>query len=99
MVVDSPTSDPSKYNAHVPLVSGPSVAGVNARMSSSARPVRVETAGLPVVEINKRPSVSSANESIFSAVALSSTSLPSKYMLKVPAVLLPSEVASNFTIS
>jgi len=94
----SPTSEPSKYIAQVPLVAVPSVVGVNAKTSSSA-PVTPATDELPVVESNTRPSGSKLTESIFSAVISRPTSIPFKYMPNVPAVTLPSEVASNLAIS
>lgn len=76
----------------------PSDVGVKANTSSSA-PVTPVTDGLPVVEIRIRPSESSETASRFSAVVVSATSLPSKYMLKVPAVVAPKEVASKRTMS
>src|ERR1051325_7992953 len=99
LVSDNPTSEPSKYIDHVPLVTSPSEVGVNASTSSSLPVVKPGTEGLPVVEINKRPSGSKESESIFSEVVSKPTSLPSKYRLKVPAVLLPSEVGSKRRIS
>lgn len=92
-------SDPSKYHAQVPLVVVPRVAGVKARMSSSASPLRPGTVGLPVVEINILPSSRMSSASMFSLVASNPTSIPLKYRLKVPAVLTPREVASKRTIS
>ena len=80
-------------------MSGPSVVGVKANMSSSLPPVTPVTAGLPVVEINMRPSESTVRESIFSAATFSSTSMPLRYMKNVPAVSMPSEVASNRRMS
>ena len=95
LVSANPTSDPSKYINHVPLVSAPNVVEVNASMSSSRPPVTPETVGLPVVEISIRPSTSRVTESMFSAATSSPTSMPLRYMLNVPAVTGPSEVASN----
>src|ERR1044071_554635 len=100
LVSDRPTSEPSKYIAHVPLVVLPRAVGVNASTSSSLAELTPVTTGLPVVEINRRPSESRDRESIFSFVVSSKpTSLPSKYKLNVPAVLLPNEVASKRRIS
>src|SRR5688572_19360362 len=99
LVSPSPTSEPSKYIDQVPLVLLPSVVGVNASTSSSLAPVTPTTAGFPVVESSTRPSGSRLTESIFSAVVSKPTSLPSKYILKAPAVTLPSEVASKRTTS
>lgn len=93
------TSDPSKYHAQVPLVVAPRAVGVKARMSSSARPLRPGTVGLPVVEINMLPSNRMSSASMFSLVVSSPTSIPLKYGLNVPAVLAPNEVASKRTIS
>src|SRR6266496_3010095 len=83
----------------VPLVTSPREVGVNANTSSSLPVVRPGTEGLPVVESNSRPSGSTDTESIFSAVVSKPTSLPSKYILKVPAVLLPKDVALKRTTS
>lgn len=94
-----PTSEPSKYKAHVPAVTLPSEVGVNASTSSSARLASPEIEGLPLVETSNRPSESSVSESIVSLLDSSPTSLPSKYRLNVPAVRLPSEVASKRRIS
>src|SRR6266536_1534356 len=91
----SPTSEPSKYIAHVPAVTSPREVGVNASTSSSLPVVRPGTEGLPVVENNKRPSDNSESESILSLLVSKPTSLPSKYMLNVPAVFAPSDVASK----
>ena len=77
----------------------PSVVGVKARMSSSAALVTPVTAGLPVVEISTLPSGSTSSASIFSADPLSPISAPLKYMLNVPAVVEPRDVASNRAIS
>lgn len=94
----NPTSEPSKYIAQVPLVTSPNVVGVKANISSS-RPLTPGTDGLAVVEISTRPSASRLTESMFSLLVSSPTSEPSRYILNVPAVMLPSEVASNCTIS
>ena len=94
----NPTSEPSKYNDQLPLVTAPSEVGENANISSS-RPLTPGTAELPVVEIKIRPSASRLNASMLSALISSPTSEPSKYMLNIPAVVLPSEVASNCTTS
>lgn len=94
----SPTSEPSKYIAHDPVVLLPKDTGVKANISSSL-PETPGTEGLPVVEIKMRPSGSTLNESILSLVVLRPTSLPSMYMLNVPAVVVPSDVASKRTIS
>ena len=56
LVSDRPTSDPSKYIAHVPLVVFPREVGVKASTSSSRAELTPGTTGLPVLEINKRPS-------------------------------------------
>jgi hypothetical protein len=84
---------------HDPLVTSPSVVGVNASISSSAAAVTPTTDGLPVVEINTRPSGSELSESMFSAFVSNPTSIPLRYMLNVPVVTLPSDVASNWTTS
>lgn len=89
-----PTSEPSKYIFHVPAVALPSELGVNASTSSSL-PLTPGTAGLLVVESSKRPSGSNESESMLSLLVSKPTSLPSKYILKVPAVVLPKEVASK----
>ena len=99
LVSPSPTSEPSKYNDQVPVVLGPKVVGVNCRISSSAAPLTPVTVGLPVVEINKLPFGRTLRASMFSLDAVKSTSAPLKYILNVPAVLLPSEVASNRAMS
>ena len=80
-------------------MSAPRLVGVNARMSSSIAPLTPVIVGLPVVEINTLPSVSTSNASMFSADAVNSTSAPLKYILKVPAVVDPKEVASNCAMS
>jgi hypothetical protein len=94
----SPISEPSKYIAQVPLVLVPSDVGVKARTSSSF-PVTPGTDGLPVVEISTRPSGSVDTASIFSDELSNPTSMPFRYMLKVPAVVGPVVVALNCTIS
>lgn len=83
----------------MPLVTSPRAVGANAKRSSSARPLRPVTDGFPVVESKIRPSASRLKASILSLLASKPTSLPSKYMLKVPAVVVPSEVASNLKTS
>src|SRR5215217_5592273 len=93
-----PTSDPSKYMDQVPLVVFPNVVDVNANISSSL-PVRPGTDESPVVEIRIRSFGSTDTESMYSVVVSKPTSLPSKYMLNVPAVVLPREVASKRKIS
>ena len=98
-VSPSPKAEPSKYFAQLPLVVLPRVVGVNARMSSSAPPVTPVTTGSPVVEISILLSGRTSSASISSVLALSPTSEPSKYMLKVPAVVLPNEVAVKRAIS
>ena len=88
------TSEPSKYNDQVPLVDSPSVTGLKARISSSA----AETPGtvaLPMVEISTWPLDSKDTASIPSLLVLKPTSTPFRYILNVPAVTLPSEVALN----
>lgn len=77
----------------------PSVVGVNASISSSRPAVTPETVGLPVVEISMRASGRTETESIFSAFTSSPTSMPLKYMVKVPTVTLPSDVASKRRMS
>src|SRR5215207_8311461 len=94
----NPTSEPSKYIAQLPLVVLPSEVDVKARISSSF-PVTPGTDGLPVVEIKMRPSGRTLTASMFSAVVSNPTSLPSRYMLNIPAVVLPTEVALNCAIS
>lgn len=94
----SPTSEPSKYIVHAPLVTSPSVVGVKANISSSAPAVTPVTTGLPVVEISTRPSESRLTESMLSADVVNSTSEPFRYMLNVPVVTLPNE-PSNCTTS
>src|SRR5215213_7790855 len=91
----NPTSEPSKYIAHVPAVTFPREVGVNASTSSSLPLVTPVTDGLPVVENNNRPSDSRESESMLSLLVSKPTSLPSKYMLKVPPVVLPNDVASK----
>lgn len=93
-----PTSEPSKYICQAPLVTFPREVGINASTSSSLAESPV-TDVLPVVEISTLPSESSETESRLSAEVVSPTSLPSKYMLKVPAVVVPRDVASKRTIS
>lgn len=95
----SPTSDPSKYIAQLPAVVLPSVVGVNARMSSSAAPETPITDGSPVVEMSTRLSGRTSIASMSSKLVLRPTSAPLKYMLNVPDVVAPNEVASNRTIS
>ena len=51
------------------------------------------------MDINSRPSGRTERESITSDDESNPTSLPSKYRLKVPAVVLPREVASNRKMS
>jgi len=75
----SPTSEPSKYIAQLPLVTSPNEVGVKANTSSSL-PKTPGTEGLLVVEINTRPSGSRLTESILSPEASKPTSLPSRYM-------------------
>ena len=94
----SPTSEPSKYSVQVPAVTSPKEVDVKARISSSA-PLTPGTKGFPVVEINRRPSDRSESASMLSPLVSRPTSLPSKYMLNVPAVFIPSEVASKRRIS
>src|SRR6266498_1548244 len=89
------TSEPSKYIAHVPAVVSPNEVGVNASTSSSLPLVKFGTDGLPLTENIKRPSGSSESESMLSLLVSKPTSLPSKYILKVPAVFAPSDVASK----
>src|SRR3972149_3609780 len=87
--VASSTSDPSKYMAQAPLVVSPREVGVKANRSSST-PLTPGTVLLPVVETNSRPSGSRSSASMFSlTVSSSPTSPPSKYRLKLPAVLPP----------
>ena len=62
-------------------------------------PLSPGTVGLPVVEIRMRPSASRLSASMLSALESRPTSDPSKYMLNVPAVLAPREVASKRRIS
>lgn len=99
----NPTSEPSKYNDQVPLVSAPNVVGVNSKISSSrpltTMPPTPGTEALPVVEISTWPLGSRLTESMFSPFVSSPTSAPFKYILNVPAVFAPSEVASNCTTS
>ena len=94
-----PTSEPSKYTAQVPAVVLPKEVGVNASTSSSLPLVSPGTDGLPVVENNNRPSDSNESESMLSPLVSKPTSLPSKYILKVPAVVLPRDVASKRSTS
>src|SRR5215208_4502704 len=94
----NPTSEPSKYIDQLPLVTFPSDVEEKANISSSTA-LTPGTAELPVVEIKIRPSPSKLNASMLSALVSNPTSEPSKYMLNVPAVVLPSEVASNCTTS
>lgn len=95
---ESPTSDPSKYSAQLPLVFVPREVGVNSSISSSF-PATFGTAESTVVESRIRPSGRTLNASIVSPLVSSPTSIPLKYILNVPAVLGPSEVASKRTIS
>ena len=95
LISANPTSEPSKYIVHAPLVFAPNAVGVNSNTSSSLPPVIPVTVGLPVVEINTCPLGSRLTASIFSAATSSPTSMPLRYMLNVPAVTLPSNVASK----
>lgn len=79
-------------------MTSPKEVGVNARISSSA-PLTPGTEELPVVEIKRRPSGKSESASILSLLVSRPTSLPSKYMLKVPAVFVPKDVPSKRTTS
>src|ERR1043165_7858170 len=90
----NPTSEPSKYICQVPAVTSPSEVGVNSSTSSSL-PLTPGTTGSPVVESNRLPSHNRAIESMDSPLVSNPTSLPSKYILKLPTVLLPNEVASK----
>lgn len=86
----SPTSDPSKYSVHVPLVLEPSELGANAIRSSSL-PETPVTLNDPIVLMSSRPSGASPITSTSSELVLNPTSEPSKYHSKVPAVLTPNE--------
>ena len=94
----SPTSEPSKYNAHVPVVVAPSVVAVNTSKSSSL-PETPVTPNAPSVLITSLPSGAKPIASISSAVVDKPTSEPSKYQENVPAVVEPSEVGVNRMIS
>ena len=91
----SPTSLPSKYIAHVPAVVAPRLVGVKAIRSSSSPVTPPLTENVPVVEIRIRPSARTATASMFSFEPLRPTSLPSKYIDHVPAVLSPSDVGTK----
>ena len=97
-VLDSPTSEPSKYIAHEPPVVEPRAVAVKASRSSSAPDAPV-TETLPVVLMSSRPSVRSSNASTSSSVVDRPTSEPSKYHDQVPAVVPPVEVGTNFRMS
>src|SRR5262245_30989265 len=103
----SPTSLPSKYMAQRPAVFAPREVGVKTRMSSSA-PDTPGTLTFPLVEMSSRPSPSMVKASMPSALVvlnvdeLRPTSLPSKYILQVPALTEPSganAVTVNLTTS
>ena len=94
----NPTSDPSKYIVHVPLVVDPSEVGENASRSSSPpdAPVTLNVSNRPITNL---PSGAKSRVSISSPVVVSPTSEPSKYHSNVPAVLSPNEVGIKRTIS
>ena len=73
----------------------PSAEGAKASKSSSWPDDTPLTEAEPVVEITTRPSASRATASMFSDDALSPTSLPSKYIDHVPAVVDPSDAGVN----
>ena len=97
-MLDSPTSEPSKYSAQVPLVVAPSVVGVKASRSSSFAYAPV-TETLPKVLISMRPSGVTVKASISSSLVVSPTSEPSKYHVQAPAVVLPVLVGVKRRIS
>jgi hypothetical protein len=72
---------------------------VKASRSSSVALLTPGIAGLPEVEITSWPLGSSASASMSSLLESSPTSEPSKYRLRLPAVVAPSEVASKRMIS
>src|SRR3990170_2466446 len=88
--VFSPTSEPSKYMANVPLVDEP-VVPLKTKRSSSAPEAPVPPND-PTVLIMRAPFGARPMASISSPDNVSPTSEPSKYQLKEPAVFEPSEV-------
>lgn len=98
LMVPNPTSEPSKYMAHDPLVVVPrDVAAKETR--SSLFPETPVTLKGPTVLTIRLPLGAKLMASISSSVVVSPTSEPSKYIVKVPAVFDPREVGVKRTIS
>ena len=95
-----PSLLPSKKSGleNVPAVEVPRADGWKMKMSSLL-PVSPGTEKLPLTDSTIAPSASSAKPSTFSLDAPSPTSLPSKYIVQVPAVVLPNDVGENAKIS
>lgn len=97
-VLLKPTSVPSKYVDHVPLVVAPNVVAAKESMSSPFPDAPVTlyapdrlTTNLP---LGAKPMASTSSD-----VVDNPTSEPSKYQVKVPAVFVPSEVGVKRRIS
>lgn len=91
LVVPNPTSEPSKYMDHDPLVVVPKDVAAK-EIRSSAFPEAPVTLKGPTVLTIRLPLGAKLMASISSSVVVSPTSEPSKYMVKVPAVFDPKEV-------
>lgn len=97
-LVFRPTSEPSKYIDHVPLVDDPHAVAENSARSSST-PLAPVTLQLPRKLTIRLPAGDTAIDEMSSPLVVKPTSEPSKNIANVPAVVEPSEVGVNCTMS